>query len=71
MLDRSYGIHVAKMAGMLDTVVKRAADVLAGLEMREPAQIVQQKNTEAPQKPAHSARVESPNATTKQLDLFE
>ncbi|MBO4672580.1 MAG: DNA mismatch repair protein MutS [Alphaproteobacteria bacterium] len=30
--NRSYGIHVAKMAGMPDAVVKRAEEVLAGLE---------------------------------------
>jgi len=65
--NRSYGIHVARMAGMPDAVVKRAADVLAGLESREP---VESPKTDTPQKPAHSGRVSSPNATTKQLDLF-
>ena len=65
--NRSYGIHVARMAGMPDAVVKRAADVLAGLETREP---VEAPKTDTPQKPAHSGRVSSPNATTKQLDLF-
>lgn len=30
--NRSYGIHVAKMAGMPESVVKRAETVLAGLE---------------------------------------
>jgi len=68
--NRSYGIHVARMAGMPDAVVARAADVLAGLETREPAQITQPQNTATPQKPVHSGRVESPGATTKQLDLF-
>lgn len=65
--NRSYGIHVARMAGMPDAVVKRAADVLSGLESREP---VEAPKTETPQKPAHSGRVSSPDATTKQLDLF-
>jgi len=32
--DRSYGIHVAQMAGMPPAVVKRATDVLAELEGR-------------------------------------
>ena len=65
--NRSYGIHVARMAGMPDAVVARAADVLAGLESREP---VEAPKTTTPQKPTHSGRVSSPNATTTQLDLF-
>lgn len=65
--NRSYGIHVAKMAGMPDAVVARAADILAGLESREPIGALK---TYTPQKPTHSGRVSSPNATTTQLDLF-
>ena len=65
--NRSYGIHVARMAGMPDAVVKRAADVLAGLESREP---VEASKSPEPQKSTHSGRVSSPNATTTQLDLF-
>lgn len=68
--NRSYGIHVARMAGMPDAVVARAATVLSELEDRAPAQIAQPQNTATPQKPVHSGRVESPDATTKQLDLF-
>ncbi|MFC1517389.1 DNA mismatch repair protein MutS [Candidatus Margulisiibacteriota bacterium] len=30
--DRSYGIHVAKMAGLPDQVIKRANEILTGLE---------------------------------------
>jgi DNA mismatch repair protein MutS len=30
--DRSYGIHVAKLAGLPDPVVRRAEEVLAALE---------------------------------------
>ena len=65
--NRSYGIHVARMAGMPDAVVARAADVLAGLENRTPVETPQP----APQQtPAHSGRVSSPDAAIKQLDLF-
>jgi DNA mismatch repair protein MutS len=33
--DKSYGIHVAKLAGLPETVVKRAEQVLANLEAKE------------------------------------
>ncbi len=35
--DRSYGIHVARLAGLPDEIVKRATDVLRGLETGEGA----------------------------------
>jgi DNA mismatch repair protein MutS len=35
--DRSYGIHVAKLAGLPPAVIARAEAVLAGLEQGEPA----------------------------------
>ena len=65
--NRSYGIHVARMAGMPDAVVARAADVLAGLENRTPVETPQPTPQ---QTPAHSGRVSSPDAAIKQLDLF-
>ena len=70
--NRSYGIHVARMAGMPEQVVARAADVLASLENRAtatPATVMSQTN-ETPQKPAHTNRVADRGATTQQLDLF-
>lgn len=67
--NRSYGIHVAKMAGMPASVVARAESVLAGLEGARattenitPAPVA----TPAPKKPS---RVMQPNDTT-QLTLF-
>lgn len=70
--NRSYGIHVAKMAGMPASVVARAESVLAGLEGARtttetitPEPIVAAK-TPAPKK---SSRVMQPNDTT-QLTLF-
>lgn len=70
--NRSYGIHVAKMAGMPASVVARAESVLAGLEGARattenitPEPIVAAA-TPAPKKPS---RVMQPNDTT-QLTLF-
>ena len=68
--NRSYGIHVARMAGMPDAVVKRATDVLAELETREPAPTVQVQQPATPEKQAHTAHISSPDPITKQLDLF-
>ena len=66
--NRSYGIHVAKMAGMPESVVARAANVLSELEERAPiatdAHVVQPATTT--QKPH---RVSSPDSTS-QLNLF-
>ena len=70
--NRSYGIHVARMAGMPEQVVARAAGVLASLENRAtatPATVMSQTN-ETPQKPAHTNRGADRGATTQQLDLF-
>lgn len=36
--DRSYGIHVAKLAGLPERVLARASEVLAGLEEKKQAQ---------------------------------
>jgi DNA mismatch repair protein MutS len=63
--NRSYGIHVAKMAGMPESVVKRADEVLNELESRTP--IATPQKTE---KPAQTAtHVSSPEPKT-QLNLF-
>ena len=66
--NRSYGIHVAKMAGMPESVVKRADEVLGELESRTPvatSSVTTEENT-----PKKQNRVCSPNASTTQLDLF-
>lgn len=39
--DRSYGIHVARMAGIPPSVLRRAAEVLEGLEQQDAPQPVQ------------------------------
>ena len=62
--NRSYGIHVAKMAGMPDTVVQRAEEVLAGLENNN-VQTVEIKK--ATSKPKSKLQVKD---DTPQLSLF-
>lgn len=69
--NRSYGIHVAKMAGMPASVVARAESVLAGLEgaratTENITPVPAAATTTAPKKPP---RVMQPNDTT-QLTLF-
>lgn len=68
--NRSYGIHVAKMAGMPDSVVARAQTVLSALESHGAA-FAAPAPVAASDKPAHrsAAKVESP-AAAPQLTLF-
>ena len=77
--NRSYGIQVAKMAGMPDAVVARAQQVLDGLEShnnntirtdtathaRQPDVSNTQKNVGGPQN-----KVAAPQKQTVQLNLF-
>lgn len=76
--NRSYGIHVAKMAGMPDAVVSRAESVLAALESHSvnltdgvetvtaATQTPVSQTSVAPRK----ARVSAPSAPDSQLNLF-
>ena len=64
--NRSYGIHVARMAGMPDSVVRRAESVLASLEVTNVSVEANAKIPSAEQKP----RLESPDAKKSQLSLF-
>ncbi|MBO4583201.1 MAG: DNA mismatch repair protein MutS [Alphaproteobacteria bacterium] len=65
--SRSYGIHVAKMAGMPESVVARAESVLSGLEQGapHPTQVAPIKT-----KPG-APTVHSPDQKHPQLSLFE
>lgn len=70
--NRSYGIHVAKMAGMPASVVARAESVLAGLEggRGQTETSTTQQNTQATNiTKKQTSRVQQPNATP-QLTLF-
>ena len=66
--SRSYGIHVARMAGMPEAVVKRADAVLSELESRAPTTAVVVQPAPTPQQ--KTSRVSSPNANSTQLNLF-
>ena len=46
--DRSYGIHVGKLAGLPNSVVKRADEVLAGLEQSNQNQIILNNENDLP-----------------------
>lgn len=71
--NRSYGIHVAKMAGMPESIVVRAESVLSQLESKtNTASCVAQTSTQAREKIKPNTNklcVQSPDAKT-QLDLF-
>ena len=66
--NRSYGIHVAKMAGMPESVVLRAENVLAGLE--EHNATLCQDLPEKPVKKTHAQTKVSQPEAKKQLNLF-
>jgi DNA mismatch repair protein MutS len=57
--SRSFGIQVAKMAGLPEPVIRRAREVLAGLEEERPLQIGMPEKTR-----------KSAGAASTQLDLF-
>ena len=68
--NRSYGIHVAKMAGMPESVVARAETVLAALEEPHVADKTAKKDT-APKNVTKKSQVEpSTDARREQLSLF-
>ena len=66
--DRSYGIHVARLAGLPESVIGRARDVLAQLEQPEATTIQQTKPAQhtTPPLPQSHAIVEE----VRQIDLF-
>ena len=61
--NRSYGIAVAKMAGMPEKIVKRAEDVLGTLESDTP-------NTPAQHKKSSVKPIVAEDTPTPQLSLF-
>lgn len=61
---RSYGIHVARIAGLPDQVIKRASDILGGLEESD-----EKNNVSRLIKTAARARARKDDGN--QLDLFE
>jgi len=67
--NRSYGIHVARMAGMPPSVVARADAVLSGLEQSHGIPPAETRHASPAKKPA-SARIGQPPRDTPQLNLF-
>ena len=66
--NRSYGIHVAKMAGMPESVVARAESVLASLEEHN-AKLRQDLPDKSNDKVQVHTKVSQPELK-KQLNLF-
>ena len=69
--NRSYGIHVAQMAGMPSSVVKSAEQILSGLEKNEPIKNTPDLQGEpGTEKLSQVFIVRSKNKETNQLSLF-
>lgn len=66
--DKSYGIHVAKLAGIPPSILKRAEDVLKNLEESELTPLGENKSTEA--KGNNRIRKLKNLPDPNQLDLF-
>jgi DNA mismatch repair protein MutS len=65
--DRSYGIHVAELAGIPRPVIRRASELLADLEAR---QLAPDSATDQPA-PTPAAPAAQPAAPAAQLSLFD
>jgi DNA mismatch repair protein MutS len=65
--DRSYGIHVAELAGIPRPVIRRAAELLAALEGREQPTPLDSAPPAAPE----SQPAAAPAAAPAQLSLFD
>ena len=69
--NRSYGIHVAKMAGMPDVVINRAEAVLAALEGAKPAPKSKNTQNNGTNGGAHTkSKLQVRDGTAPQLSLF-
>ncbi len=71
--NRSYGIHVAQMAGMPESVVKSAMQILSGLEKNEHEPTKHNHDMHSEQgieKPSQVFIVRSKNKESNQLSLF-
>ncbi|MDW8404422.1 DNA mismatch repair protein MutS [Chloroflexus sp.] len=66
--DRSYGIHVAELAGIPASVIRRANELLAELEGRAAEPAAQRSKAEPVRKPESPAR---PMAAGTQLSFFD
>ena len=69
--DRSYGIHVGKLAGLPDAVVARAEDVLQTLERGEPSSALTRLADDLPLFSAGAARPANPRPSALEEALAE
>ena len=71
--DKSYGIHVAKLAGLPSSLLSHAENILTILEKNSQAQVSLQENAEVERRVEDvesSATVQIPRVESEQLDLF-
>ncbi|USS93758.1 DNA mismatch repair protein MutS [Fructilactobacillus ixorae] len=67
--DKSYGINVAKLAGLPDSLLERAQTVLDHLEAENGQQVSKQLQTQ-PDPAKASKPADQPTATDQQMELF-
>ena len=60
--DRSYGIHVAQLAGMPNSVVRRAREILQDLEEGAPGKAERIASPQDDRRSARSAACSSPSS---------
>ena len=71
--DKSYGIHVAKLAGLPLSLLSHAENILTILENNSQAQVSLQENAEVERRVEDvesGATVKVPRVESEQLDLF-
>lgn len=68
--DKSYGVQVAKLAGLPDTLIERASDILSQLEQKE-ENLFKNKEIESQSTPEPAINLEIENSSVdEQLSLF-
>jgi DNA mismatch repair protein MutS len=68
--DKSYGIHVAKLAGLPDNLIDRADEILQGLEQSSPEPVESAASTIQAESEQEVAAAETVEEEPEQLALF-
>ncbi|MET1249583.1 DNA mismatch repair protein MutS [Sporolactobacillus sp. STCC-11] len=68
--DKSYGIHVAKLAGLPDNLIDRADEILQGLEQSSPESVESTASTVQAEADQEIAAAETVEEEPEQLALF-